>query len=63
MLEVVILVKKTYPDLTFVERKVKDDVILEVTQKFMKNVPEAGYISVARIIFDASSSTDLSYDV
>ena len=63
MLEVDTQGQKRYLDLVFVKRERKDGIILEVAQKSMKNVPEAGYISVARIISDVLSSTDLSYGV
>ena len=63
ILQVVTQGQKSYLDLVFIKKEGKDGDVLEITQSTMKNVPEAGYISVARVIFYPSSSTGLFYDV
>ena len=63
ILQVVTQDQKSYPDLVFIKKEGKDGDVLEITQSTMKNVPEAGYISVARVIFYLLSSTGLFYDV
>jgi len=54
--------QKTYPDLIFAKRVGDGSTILDVSRSNVRNVPEAGYISVARIIFNPST-TALCYDL
>jgi len=46
--------KSLYPDLVFVKRRGSDCDMVEVSQTFMRCVPEAGNISVARVLFYSS---------
>ena len=56
--------RSSYPDLIFSMRNNEDTEILEITQKSMCNIPEAGYISVARVVFySRPSSNNYCYDV
>ncbi|XP_065908252.1 uncharacterized protein [Dysidea avara] len=60
--EVIVKGQQAYPDLVFAKRMGDGSTILDVTRSNMKNIPNAGYISVARVIFYQSSTT-LCYDV
>ena len=60
--EVIVKGQQEYPDLVFAKRmRVGSTTTLDVTQTNMKSIPNAGYISVARVIFYPSSTT-LCYD-
>ena len=60
--EVIVEGQKTYPDLIFAKRVGDGSTILDASQSNVRNVPEAGYIFVVRIIFNPST-TVLCYDL
>lgn len=56
--------ESSYPDLIFCLRKNKGTEILEITQNSMSSIPEAGYISVARVVLCPRPNSDnYCYDV
>jgi len=60
--EVISRGQKAYPDILFTKKMGDGSTMLDVTQSNMKNVPDAGFISLARVIF-SPSCTALCYDV
>jgi len=53
-----------YSDLNFTARRSKDTDLLEVTQTSVYNIPEAGYVSVARaVLYPKPNSDSYTYDV
>ena len=56
--------RSSYPDLNFTVRRSKDTDLLEVTQTSVYNVPEVGYVSMARVVlYPTPNSDSYSYDV
>jgi len=56
--------QQLYPDLCFVKRSSDEGELLEVTQSFALQIPQANYVSVARILFYPSGrELILTYDV
>ena len=56
--------RSSYPDLNFTVRRSEGADLLEVTQTSVCNTPEAGYVSVARVVLYPTLNSDIySYDI